>query len=165
MNDYLKKINIWDGITNQNIASLRQTWEGLLFAFGDGVINEEHFLLVFDLNTRNNLDYPYWKYQAFNLDRLSYDECMTYFQFYKSGINLLIENLQVSEEITCYNGSMFSGLEVFCVLFKSSAYTCIYADMIPVFGRSVPELLLISNHMIDFMYNTHRHLLEDFNQT
>ena len=24
---------------------------------------------------------------------------------------------------------------------------------------------MISNHMIDFMYNTHGHLLQDFNQT
>ena len=37
--------------------------------------------------------------------------------------------------------------------------------MIPVFGRSVPELTLISNHMLDFMYDAHRHLLQDFNQT
>ena len=37
--------------------------------------------------------------------------------------------------------------------------------MIPVFDRSVPDLSLISNHMLDFMYNTHGHLLQDFNQT
>lgn len=37
--------------------------------------------------------------------------------------------------------------------------------MIPVFGRSVPELSLISNHMLGFMYNAHKHLLQDFNQT
>ena len=36
VNDYLKKINIWDGITYQNMASFRQTREGLLFAFDDG---------------------------------------------------------------------------------------------------------------------------------
>ena len=44
-------------------------------------------------------------------------------------------------------------------------YPCRYADMIPVFRRSVPELSWINNHMIDFMYNTHAHLLQDFNQT
>ena len=34
--DYLKKINIWDGITDQNMALFRQTREYLLFAFDDG---------------------------------------------------------------------------------------------------------------------------------
>ena len=111
------------------MASFRQTREGLLFAF---VINEEEFLLLFDLSTSKNLDYRYWKYQAFDLDRLSDDECRTYFRFYKSSINLLIENLQILEEITCFKGSIFSGLEAFCVLLKLFAYPCKYADMIPV---------------------------------
>ena len=77
---------------------------------------------------------------------------------------MLIENLQIPEEITCYYGSIVSGLEAFCVL-KRFAYPCRYTDTIPVFARSVPELSLISNHMLDFMYNTHGHLLQDFNQT
>ena len=37
--------------------------------------------------------------------------------------------------------------------------------MVPVFRRSVPELLLVSNHVLDFMYNTHGHVLQDFSQT
>ena len=41
VNDYFKKINVWDGITDQNIVSFRQTRPGLLFAFGDDIINEE----------------------------------------------------------------------------------------------------------------------------
>ena len=121
--------------------------------------------MLFDLNTSENLDYLYWKYQLFDLDRLSDNEGRTYFRFYKSDINLLIENLQIPVEITCYNGSVFSGLEAFCVLFKCFSYPCRYADVIPLFGRSVPELSFISNHMLDFMYNTHGHLLHDFNQT
>ena len=95
------------------MVSFRQRREGLLFAFDDGVINEEEFLLLFDLNTSKNLDHSYWKYQAFDLDRLSDDECRTYFIFYKSDINLLIEILQIPEEITCSKGSIFSGLEAF----------------------------------------------------
>lgn len=51
VNDYFKKINIWDGITDQNMASFRETWEGLLFALDDAVINEEWFTFLFDLNT------------------------------------------------------------------------------------------------------------------
>ena len=57
--------------------------EGLLFTFDDGVINEEEFLLLFDLNTGKNLDHLYWKNQACDLDWLSDDECRTYFSFAK----------------------------------------------------------------------------------
>ena len=146
------------------MSSFRQTQEGLLFAFDDGDINGEEFLLLLALKICKNLDYPYWKYQAFDLDQLSDDECRTYFKFYKSNIDLLIENLQIPWEIMCYNGSVFSGLETFCILLKRFAYLCWYTDVIPVFGRSVPELLVISNHMLDFMYNTCGHLLQDFNQ-
>ena len=55
VNDCLKEINVWDLITNQNMASFRQTPEALLFAFDDGVINEEGFLLLSDLNTSKSL--------------------------------------------------------------------------------------------------------------
>ena len=61
------------------------------------------------------------KQKSFYLDRLSDDECKTYFRFYKSNINLLIENLQIPERITCYNGSIFNGLEAYCVLFERFA--------------------------------------------
>ena len=37
------------------MASFRQTPEALLFAFDDGVINEEEFLLLSDLNTNKSL--------------------------------------------------------------------------------------------------------------
>ena len=84
------------------MSSFRQTQEGLLFAFDDGDINGEEFLLLLALKICKNLDYPYWKYQAFDLDQLSDDECRTYFKFYKSNIDLLIENLQIPWEIMCF---------------------------------------------------------------
>ena len=39
VNGYLKNLNIWGGITDQNMVSFRQTREGLLYTFDDGVIN------------------------------------------------------------------------------------------------------------------------------
>ena len=80
------------------------------------------FLLSFDLNASKNLVYLYWKYQVFDLDRLRNDESRIYFLFYKSEINLLIDNLQIPEEIMCLNGSVLSGLEALCVLLKRFAY-------------------------------------------
>ena len=78
---------------------------------------------------------------------------------------VLTENLQIPEEIACYNDSIFSGLKAFCILLQSFAYPCRFPDMTPVFGRSAPELSSINNQMLDFMYNTHEHLLQDLSQT
>lgn len=142
----------------------RDVRESLLFAYDDNLINDEEFLLLFDLNTSKNLDYPYWKYQPFDLNLLSDDECRTYFRFYRNDVYLLNEKLHIPEEITCYNGSVFSGLEAFCALLKRFAYPCRYADMVPIFGRPVPELSLMSNYMVDYLYNTYETLLHTFNQ-
>ena len=71
-------------MTDQNVESFRQTQNGLLFAFDDGVIDEEEFLFLFDLSTSKNLDYPYWEYQAFDLDWLSDDKCRNISDFSKA---------------------------------------------------------------------------------
>ena len=49
----------------------------LLEAFGDNLINDEEFLLLYDLNKLNNLDIPYWNYE-FNLDTMEDDERYAY---------------------------------------------------------------------------------------
>ena len=64
--------------------------------------------------------YPYWIYQAFNLDWLSDDRCKTYFRFH-----MLIENLQIREGITCHSGAVFSELEAFCVVLKPFKTFCL----------------------------------------
>ena len=40
----------------------------LLFAHNDNVINEEEFLLLYDLNKSSNLELRYWSYDQFELD-------------------------------------------------------------------------------------------------
>ena len=54
----------------------------LLEAFGDNLINDEEFLLLYDLNKSNNLDIPYWNYE-FNLDTMEDDECVSEFRLKK----------------------------------------------------------------------------------
>ena len=146
------------------MASFRQARESLLLAHDEGWLDDEEFALLFDINTSKNLDYPYWKYPSFELDVLSDAECKTYFRFYRSDIYRLAEAFQLPEEITCYNGSVFHGIEALSVFLKRFAYPCRYADMISRFGRAVPELSLMSNYVLDFMYTTHGHLLRTFNQ-
>ena len=75
------------------MASFRQTRESLLLAHNDGLIDDEEFALLFDINTSRNLDYPYWNYPAFDLDAQTDDECRTFFRFYRSDIYRFSETL------------------------------------------------------------------------
>ena len=144
--------------------SFRKTREALLLSHDENMINDEEFVMLYNINTSKNLDYPYWKYDPFNLDELSDAECKSYFRFYRSDIYRLAEVLQIPEEITCYNWSVFDGIEALCVFLRRFAYPCRYADIIPQFGRSVPELSIMSNFILDSVYNRHGHLLRTFTQ-
>ena len=146
------------------MASLRETREALLLAHDQGIVDDEEFVLLFDLNKSKNPDYPYWKYNGFDLDSMTDAECQTEFRFYRSDIYRLVDVLDIPGEITCYNRSVFNGIEAFCVFLKRFAYPCRYADMMPRFGRPVPELSMMSNEIMNIVYNAHHHLLSDFNQ-
>ena len=156
--------NLGPHILTTEMASLRETREALLLAHDQGIVDDEEFVLLFDLNKSKNPDYPYWKYNGFDLDSMTDAECQTEFRFYRSDIYRLVDVLDIPGEITCYNRSVFDGIEAFCVFLKRFAYPCRYADMMPRFGRPVPELSMMSNEIMNIVYNAHHHLLSDFNQ-
>ena len=106
------------------MASLRETREALLLAHDQGIVDDEEFVLLFDLNKSKNPVYPYWKYNGFDLDSMTDAECQTEFRFYRSYIYRLVDVLDIPCEITCYNRSVFNGIEAFCVFLKRFAYPC-----------------------------------------
>ena len=44
------------------MATFREAREALLFAYQDGSIDDTEFALLYDLNSSENLEFPYWKY-------------------------------------------------------------------------------------------------------
>ena len=44
------------------------------------------------------------------------------------------------------------------------AYPCRYTDMVPRFGRNPTELCLIFNEVLDFIYTSHRHRLQNWDK-
>ena len=104
------------------MASFRETRDALLLAHDQELINDEEFVLLYNINTSKNYDYPYWNYKIFDLDDWSDDECRSDFGFYKNDVYRLYEVLQIPETITTYNRSKFDGLEAFCIFLKRFAY-------------------------------------------
>ena len=63
----------------------------------------------------------------------------------KADIPLLIDALRMPPEFVCGNGIVCHATEGLCIPLKRFAFPCHYSDMKPFFGRSVPELSIISN--------------------
>lgn len=145
------------------MPKLKEVRNQLLISHSQGVINDEEFLLLYDLNKSKNLDLPYESYNYFDFDMLENDECLSEFRFHKRDIPLLADVLQVPDVITCYQRSVCSGLEALCVVLKRLAYPCRYADMIPRFAKPVPVLCMINNYMVDFIYQMHSHRILQWN--
>ena len=54
-------------------------------------------------------------------------------------------------------------MEGLCILLRRLSYPCRYSDMISGFGLPVPVLSMVSNDVLDFIYNTHRHRITQWN--
>ncbi|XP_072173898.1 uncharacterized protein [Diadema setosum] len=146
------------------MANLHRIREMVLLGYANGLIDDEEFVLLYDANRPANLDFNYSTYEAFDLGLYNDDECKAYFRFKRDDILHLKEVLQIPESIQCRNGTRVNGLEALCVLLARFAYPCRYGDLVKMFGRSVPQLCLITKYMIDFVYDNYAYLLGTLNQ-
>ena len=146
------------------MAPFRRNRISLLYAHAAGIIDDDEFVLLYDLNTSKNPDLPYWNYEPFELDSMEDEGCKTEFRFHKNDVYNLVETLDLPDQITCYNGLVFDPTEALCIFLKRFSYPCRYSDLIPRFGRPAPSLSIISNHILNFIYRRWNNLLTNFNQ-
>ena len=64
----------------------------------------------------------------------------------------------------CPNGVLVDGTEALSVLLKRFAYPRRFADMVVRFGRPLPQLCMITNRMMDYLFDEYSHLFADSNQ-
>ena len=83
--------------------------------------------------------------------------------FTKNDIFKLAEYLQLPDEIVTYNGLVVGSIPALCIYLKRFTYPCRYGHMVSHFARPAPELCIIANHMIDWIYNRWHHLLSRYN--
>ena len=98
-----------------------------------------------------------------DLDRLDDSECVANFRFNKRDIYNLKDKLQIPEDVICYNRTRVDGIEAFCVFLNRFAYPIRYGTMIPLFGRSVPELSIITYKILNHIHNNFSRLFSGFN--
>ena len=79
-------------------------------------------------------------------------ECLSEFRFCKSELPVLSEALHLPNYFTCHQGTICDGIEGLCIALRRFAYPCRLGDLIPRFGRPVPELSMISSLVVDTIY-------------
>ena len=71
--------------------------------------------------------------------------------------------LQIPETVRCEQRSVCGRIEGLCMLLRRLAYPCRYSDMIHRFARPVPEICMITNTVMDFIFDHHAHRLTQWN--
>ena len=92
-------------------------------------------------------------------------ECKAEFRVEKRDLHTLREVLEIPPTFRCQQRSVCEGMEGLSMLLRRLAYPCRYSDMIARFGRPVPELCIITNLVMDFIYDLHGHRITQWNPT
>ena len=135
------------------MVNLRKAQGILLHCHADNLIDDEEFILLYDVTKPANPEFPYWTYPPFDFE-----------EFSKSSICSLVDALRIPDEVRCPNRQSIDVIDAICVLLKRNSYPCRFSDLIPTFGRSVAELCNIASVINNHIFETHGPLLTNLNQ-
>ena len=82
-----------------------------LINHNDGFIDDDEFVVPYDLFASKNLDFPCDSYAQFDLEELDESESFAELHFGKRDLRILKDVLQIPDVITCSQRSVCGGLE------------------------------------------------------
>lgn len=132
----------------------------LLLSHDDTAIDNEAFLVLYDLYFSKNTDFLYKSYTPFDLERRI---CLAECRFRKRDIPRLYNVLQIPDTISCSQRCVCDGIEGICMLLKCLSYPCRYGDVIIRFPKPMIVLSMVTNQMIDYVYNIHGYKVLQWN--
>ena len=146
------------------MASFKKTRKMIVIAYTQKLLTDEEFLFLYEANKPVNLELPYYEYEECNLENISEAECEAKFQFERGDIECLADVLQLPPTFECPQGSVCDRIEGLCILLHRLAYPCCYSDMVSRFARPVPILCMISNVVLNYIYDLHHRRITAWNQ-
>ena len=84
----------------------------LVINHNDGFLDDDEFVVLYDLFPSKNLDFPYDSYAPFDLEELDESESFAEFRFGERDILILKEVLQIPDMINCSQRSVCDRLDV-----------------------------------------------------
>ena len=139
------------------MVSFHELQELLLFSHAQGILDDEEVSLLHEEYWPKNPDFFYENFGRFSLDDINDAECLAEFRFRKHDLPLFAEVLEIPDSFTCYQRTVSSGMEALCILLRRLSYPCRFSDIVPGSGRPVPVLSMVSNQVLDYIYDTHGH--------
>lgn len=118
-------------VTVTGQMSIREFRELLILPYGDNIVSDKEFLLLYDTFRTKNLEFPHGNYKQFDLDSMNSTECKAEFRVEKQGLPRLVAALRLPPVLRCEQRSICDVVEDLCMLFKRVAYPCRLSDMIP----------------------------------
>ena len=98
----------------------------ILINHNNGFVDDDEFVLLYDLFASKNLDFPYDSYGPFDPEELDESESFAEFRFRKQDIRILKDVLQIPDMITCSQRSVCDRLEGLCMLLRRLSFPCRY---------------------------------------
>ena len=108
--------------------------------------------------------FPYWKFSTFNLDAMDETECKVEFRFAKADLFLLLRGLRFPNRFKWSQRTVCTGIEGLSILLRRLTFPCRCADIVSRFGRNPTEFCFIFNYVLNFVFETHHHRLNSWNQ-
>ena len=108
--------------------------------------------------------FPDWNFDPFCLDVFDSCECEAHFRVAKDDIPMLLNALRIPASFKCPQGTVCSGLEGLRLLLKT---ICIPIPLFRFnfnFWTSVPELYMMANTVLDWVFNEHWFRLTSWSQ-
>jgi len=147
------------------MASFKDIRELVARCYVDDIFDDMEFLSLYEFYSSKNPDFPYDSYPAFDLDEMEDAECLAEFRVHKRDIHILANYLQIPGTFVCQQRSVCDGIEGLCMLLRRVSYPCRYGDILPRFARPVPVLSMVTNTVLDYIYDTHGHRITQWNDT
>ena len=142
---------------------LRYVRNSLIIGHEQGLLSDEELLLLLEENSSKNPEFSYEKYARFSIERIEEPECMSEFRVEKKDLPQLADALRLPDTFHCNQRTTADKLEGLCILLRRMSFPCRYSDMLARFGRPVPELSMISNTVMNYIYDIHGHKLCQWN--
>jgi len=80
------------------------------------------------------------------------------------GLRLFSLRIEFPENFKCYNGVVVDSVEALCICLRRPAYPWRYGDIFYRFARPAPQLSMITNLVIDEIYEKFANRLTSMDQ-
>jgi len=88
------------------------------------------FLLLYEENKSDNMDFPYDQYARICLQDTNEAEFKANFRVEKHHITRVEDALRIPAVFKCRQGTVCDGTEGLCILLKRFAFPCCYSDIV-----------------------------------